>query len=284
MVNQVKIVECSRDAMQGFSRIIPTDLKIEYINSLLEVGFDTIDCGSFVSARAVPQLADTSEVLAKINKTNNHTKLLSIIANERGAETACSFENIDLIGFPFSISETFQLRNTRQTTNQAFDRLKAIQNIATKHNKKFLVYLSMGFGNPYKDEWSVELAIDWCNRIASEGITRINLSDTIGVASANDVRSLFEGVKGINKVEFGAHLHTRPDNYLQNLKAAYDSGCRKFDSAIKGFGGCPFAADKLTGNLPTEMLLDYLESVQEPVKINKLKFSNALLLASKVFE
>jgi hydroxymethylglutaryl-CoA lyase len=284
MLKQVKIAECSRDAMQGFSRIIPTDLKVEYINSLLEVGFDTIDCGSFVSARAVPQLADTSEVLARINKTNNHTKLLSIIANEKGAETACSFENIDIIGFPFSISETFQLRNTRQTTNQAFERIKSIQNIATKHNKKFLVYLSMGFGNPYKDEWSVELAIEWCNKIANEGITQINLSDTIGVASANDIKSLFEGVKGINKVEFGAHLHTRPDNYLQNLKAAYDSGCRKFDSAIKGFGGCPFAADKLTGNLPTEFLLDYLESVNETVQINKVKFSNSLALASTVFE
>jgi hydroxymethylglutaryl-CoA lyase len=284
MLKQVKIAECSRDAMQGFSRIIPTDLKVEYINSLLEVGFDTIDCGSFVSARAVPQLADTSEVLARINKTNNHTKLLSIIANEKGAETACSFENIDIIGFPFSISETFQLRNTRQTTNQAFERIKSIQNIATKHNKKFLVYLSMGFGNPYKDEWSVELAIEWCNKIANEGITQINLSDTIGVASANDIKSLFEGVKGINKVEFGAHLHTRPDNYLQNLKAAYDSGCRKFDSAIKGFGGCPFAADKLTGNLPTEFLLDYLESVNETVQINKVNFSNSLALASTVFE
>ena len=284
MLKQVKIAECSRDAMQGFSRIIPTDLKVEYINSLLEVGFDTIDCGSFVSARAVPQLADTSEVLARINKTNNHTKLLSIIANEKGAETACSFENIDIIGFPFSISETFQLRNTRQTTNQAFERIKSIQNIATKHNKKFLVYLSMGFGNPYKDEWSIALAIEWCNRIANEGITRINLSDTIGVASANDVKSLFEGVKGIDKVEFGAHLHTRPDNYLQNLKAAYESGCRKFDSAIKGFGGCPFAADKLTGNLPTEFLLDYLESVNETVQINKVKFSNSLALASTVFE
>jgi len=284
MLKQVKIAECSRDAMQGFSRIIPTDLKVEYINSLLEVGFDTIDCGSFVSARAVPQLADTSEVLARINKTNNHTKLLSIIANEKGAETACSFENIDIIGFPFSISETFQLRNTRQTTNQAFERIKSIQNIATKHNKKFLVYLSMGFGNPYKDEWSLELAIEWCNRIANEGITQINLSDTIGVASANDIKSLFEGVKGINKVEFGAHLHTRPDNYLQNLKAAYDSGCRKFDSAIRGFGGCPFAADKLTGNLPTEFLLDYLESVNETVQINKVNFSNSLALASTVFE
>ena len=284
MLKQVKIAECSRDAMQGFSRIIPTDLKVEYINSLLEVGFDTIDCGSFVSARAVPQLADTSEVLARITKTNNHTNLLSIIANEKGAETACNFENIDIIGFPFSISETFQLRNTRQTTNQAFERIKSIQNIATKHNKKFLVYLSMGFGNPYKDEWSIALAIEWCNRIANEGITRINLSDTIGVASANDVKSLFEGVKGIDKVEFGSHLHTRPDNYLQNLKAAYESGCRKFDSAIKGFGGCPFAADKLTGNLPTEFLLDYLESVNETVQINKVKFSNSLALASTVFE
>jgi hydroxymethylglutaryl-CoA lyase len=284
MENQVKIVECSRDAMQGFPSIIPTELKVEYINSLLEVGFDTIDCGSFVSAKAVPQLADSSEVFSKINKANNSTKLLSIIANEKGAETACSFDNIDIIGFPFSISETFQLRNTRQTTNEAFERLKSIQNIAANHNKKFLVYLSMGFGNPYNDNWSVELAIDWCEKIAKEGVTLINLSDTIGVASPKDINFLFEGVEGIKEVEFGAHLHTRPDNYLQNLTAAYESGCRKFDSAIKGFGGCPFAADKLTGNLPTELLLEFLESVQEPNQINKDKFSNSLILAEAVFK
>ncbi len=270
--------------MQGFPSIIPTELKVEYINSLLEVGFDTIDCGSFVSAKAVPQLADSSEVFSKINKANNSTKLLSIIANEKGAETACSFDNIDIIGFPFSISETFQLRNTRQTTNEAFERLKSIQNIAANHNKKFLVYLSMGFGNPYNDNWSVELAIDWCEKIAKEGVTLINLSDTIGVASPKDINFLFEGVEGIKEVEFGAHLHTRPDNYLQNLTAAYESGCRKFDSAIKGFGGCPFAADKLTGNLPTELLLEFLESVQEPNQINKDKFSNSLILAEAVFK
>jgi hydroxymethylglutaryl-CoA lyase len=284
MEPHVKIIECSRDAMQGFPRIIPTDLKVEYINSLLEVGFDTIDCGSFVSAKAVPQLADSSEVFSKINKAKNNTKLLSIIANEKGAETACSFDNIDIIGFPFSISETFQLRNTRQTTNEAFERLKSIQNIASNHKKKFLVYLSMGFGNPYSDNWSVELAIDWCEKIAKEGVSFINLSDTIGVASPKDINFLFEGVKGIKEVEFGAHLHTRPDNYLQNLTAAYESGCRKFDSAIKGFGGCPFAADKLTGNLPTELLLEFLESVQEPNQINKNKFSNSLALATTVFK
>lgn len=283
MSSKIKIVECSRDAMQGFPKIIPTDLKVEYINSLIEVGFDTIDCGSFVSARAVPQLADTSEVLSKINKVANNTQLLSVVANEKGAETACDFEQINLIGFPFSISETFQLRNTRQTTSEAFLRLKAIQKIALQNNKKFLVYLSMGFGNPYNDEWSIELSIDWCKKIADEGIELINLSDTIGVANASHIKQLFEGVKEINGVEFGAHLHTRPDNYLQNLQAAFDSGCRKFDAAIKGYGGCPFAADKLTGNLPTELLLAFLDSVNETTQINKDKFSKSFEIASRVF-
>jgi hydroxymethylglutaryl-CoA lyase len=283
MTAPIKIVECSRDAMQGFSKIIPTDLKVEYINSLIEVGFDTIDCGSFVSAKAVPQLADTSEVLSKINKVNNNTKLLSVVANEKGAETACDFEHINLIGFPFSISETFQLRNTRQTTSEAFMRLKAIQKIAIQNNKKFLVYLSMGFGNPYNDEWSIELAIDWCKKIADEGVELINLSDTIGVANASHIIQLFEGVKEVNTVEFGAHLHTRPDNYFQNLQAAYESGCRKYDAAIKGYGGCPFAADKLTGNLPTELLMSFLDSVNETTEINKDKFSKSFELAAKVF-
>jgi len=284
MSSKIKIVECPRDAMQGFSKIIPTDLKVEYINSLIEVGFDTIDCGSFVSAKAVPQLADTSEVLSKINKVSNKTTLLCVIANEKGAETACTFENVNLIGFPFSISETFQLRNTRQTTSEAFLRLKAIKNIAGQNNKEFLVYLSMGFGNPYNDSWSVELAIDWCKKIADEGIKLINLSDTIGVAKAQDIKQLFDGVKEINHVEFGAHLHTRPDNYLQNIQAAYLSGCLKFDAAIKGYGGCPFAADKLTGNLPTELLLSFLESVNETTEIDKEKFSKSFQIVSKVFE
>jgi len=283
MNSKIKIVECSRDAMQGFAKIIPTDLKVEYINSLIEVGFDTIDCGSFVSAKAVPQLSDTSEVLSKINKVSNKTKLLCVIANEKGAETACGFNHIDLIGFPFSISETFQLRNTRQTTSEAFMRLKAIQNIASQNKKGFLVYLSMGFGNPYNDDWSIELATDWCKKIADEGIELINLSDTIGVAKASDITDLFDGVKKITNVEFGAHLHTRPDNYLQNLQAAYDSGCIKFDAAIKGYGGCPFAADKLTGNLPTELLLSFLDSLNETTQINKDKFSKSFEIASRVF-
>jgi hydroxymethylglutaryl-CoA lyase len=284
MKSTIKIVECSRDAMQGFSKIIPTDLKVEYINSLIEVGFDTIDCGSFVSAKAVPQLSDTSEVLSKINKVTNNTKLLSVVANEKGAETACSFDNIDLIGFPFSISETFQLRNTRQTTSEAFMRLKAMQKIALQCNKEFLVYLSMGFGNPYNDDWSIELAIDWCKKIADEGVTLINLSDTIGVAQVTDIKRLFEGAREIDLVEFGGHFHTRPDNYHQNLQAAYQSGCRKFDAAIQGFGGCPFAADKLTGNLPTELLLSFLDDVNESTGINKDNFSSSFELASKVFE
>ena len=280
----VKIVECPRDAMQGLEHFIPTDKKIEYINALLEVGFDTIDCGSFVSARAVPQLADTGEVLKNINQVQNNTKLLSIIANEKGAETACSFSNIDTIGFPFSISETFQLRNTRQTSKEAFERLASIKNIADSANKNFLVYLSMGFGNPYNDTWSIDIAHDWCKQIADLGIQMINLSDTIGVANPLMINELFEAVAEIKTVEFGAHLHTKPENYLQNISAAYQSGCRKFDAAMRGYGGCPFAADKLTGNLPTENLIQFLDDISETTTIDKQKFSEAFLFSDSVFK
>lgn len=280
----VKIVECPRDAMQGFHNPISTDIKIEYLNTLLKVGFDTIDCGSFVSSKVVPQLADTAEVLKNIDAVKNNTKLLCIIANERGADLASDFSNIDVLGFPFSISETFQLRNTNQTIKQASERLKNIQKITSDSNKQLLVYLSMGFGNPYKDDWSSEYASEWCQRLADIGITMINLSDTIGTAKPEDIKSVFSFCNNnIPQVEFGAHFHTRFDNYLINISTAYDNHCRKFDSAIKGFGGCPFAADKLTGNLPTESLLLYLDSIDETTNIDKDAFNTAYQMAANVF-
>lgn len=280
----VKLIECPRDAMQGFHRLISTDQKVQYLNALLKVGFDAIDCGSFVSAKAVPQLADTAEVLNSIDAVGSKSKLLTIVANERGAEQACSISNVDIIGFPFSISETFQIRNTRQTISEASERLRKIRNIAEAGKKTLLVYLSMGFGNPYNDDWSPAIAVDYCKRLADEGVQFINLSDTIGRANADDIRRVFsEAIHALPELEFGAHFHTRPDNYLDNISAAYESGCRKYDAAIKGLGGCPFADDKLTGNLPTELLLDYLNAIGETTHVNSEAFNKAYALASAVF-
>lgn len=280
----VKIVECPRDAMQGFHSFIKTDDKIAYINQLLKVGFYALDCGSFVSAKSVPQLADTANVLNNIDFPLNGTKLLVITANERGAAEACSFKNVSTLGFPFSISEQFQLRNTKQNFQQATNTLININELCQKADKELLVYLSMGFGNPYDEPWSVELAFDWCAKLANLGITQINLSDTIGKAQAHDISELFElCLKHLPQVEFGAHFHTRPDNYLENIQAAYNAGCRKFDTAIKGFGGCPFATDKLTGNLPTEDLLRFFDDINETISIDKNAFAQAFNFAAGIF-
>ncbi len=280
----VKLVECPRDAMQGFHHPISTPDKIEYLDTLLKVGFDIIDCGSFVSAKAVPQLADTDKVLKSISKDKHGTKLLVIVANERGAEEACDFENVDIIGFPFSISEQFQVRNTNQDMAGAIHRLKEIKSICEDGNKQLLVYLSMGFGNPYNDEWSDRIAIDWCKKLVGLGVNDISLADTIGVAKKDDISTIFEScLQEMPGVEFGAHFHTRPDNYLQNISAAYEAGCRRFDSAIKGFGGCPFATDELTGNLPTESLIAYLDQIGENMSVNKAKFEEAYMMAGRIF-
>jgi hydroxymethylglutaryl-CoA lyase len=280
----IKIVECPRDAMQGFHNFIPTESKINYINALLKVGFYAIDCGSFVSPKAIPHLADTHEVIQNLESELSASKLLVIVANERGAEEACQYNKISTIGFPFSISEQFQLRNTNQSTEKAIVKLKNIQKICDEAGKELLVYLSMGFGNPYNEFWSIELALDWCKKLSDYGIKFINLSDTIGQAKENDITELFKNCQSqLTHIEFGAHFHTRPDNYLKNISAAYQAGCIKFDAAINGLGGCPFAADKLTGNLPTEHLLDYLNSQNIDLKINSEAFQNALVLANKTF-
>jgi hydroxymethylglutaryl-CoA lyase len=280
----VQLVECPRDAMQGFHHHIATEDKITYINALLKAGFDTLDCGSFVSAKAVPQLADTKDVLSRIDRERNGTKLLVIVANERGAEQASELDNVDVIGFPFSISEQFQLRNTNQGIQGAIHRLQEIKSICETSKKQLLVYLSMGFGNPYKDPWSTDIAVDWCKKLADLGVANINLSDTIGIAKPVDIGTIFKScLEDLPAVNFGAHFHTRPDNYLQNISAAYEAGCRRFDSAIKGFGGCPFAEDELTGNLPTESLIAYLRDIGETTSIRQAQFDEAYAIASRIF-
>ena len=280
----IKLIECPRDAMQGLSFQIPTQVKVNYLNSLLKVGFDVLDCGSFVSPKAVPQLADTSEVLNLIDHKDSKTKLLVIVANEVGAENASKFNNIDFLGFPFSISEAFQLRNTNKTIEQSFKSLIQINNTALNHNKETVVYLSMGFGNPYHEKWSEELVYDWVSKLSDKGFRIISLSDTIGIAKPVQISRIFNKLnKEFSHLELGVHLHTRPDNYLQNIEAAFDSGCKRFDSAIKGFGGCPFASDKLTGNLPTESLILFLKSKNVKLHLNESNFNDAFLMADSVF-
>jgi hydroxymethylglutaryl-CoA lyase len=284
----MKIIECPRDAMQRIDEFIPTDKKVNYINSLLKVGFDTIDVGSFVSPKAIPQMRDTAEVLKKIDRASRATtrvsSLLAIIANLRGAQDAVQFDEVNYLGFPFSISETFQKRNTNSTIAESLIRVEEIQNECIRHKKELVVYLSMAFGNPYGDEWSSDIAIHWSRKLHEMGIRIIALSDTIGVSNPENITTLFSSlIPELKDVEFGAHLHTTPDKWEEKVKAAYDSGCRRFDAAIKGFGGCPMASDKLTGNMPTENLLDYFRRENIPVDIDMKAFSEAMIIAGEVF-
>ena len=280
----VKIIECPRDAMQGIHDFIPTDVKADYINQLLKVGYDTIDFGSFVSPKAIPQMRDTADVLSRLKLDKSESKLLAIIANSRGAEDAVNFEEITYLGFPFSISETFQLRNTNATIEESLIRVEEIQNIAAKFNKKTVIYISMGFGNPYGDRWSVEICQQWVDKLADMGVKILALSDTIGIATPESIAYLFKFlIPPYPDVEFGAHLHTQPHNWLPKIDAAFRSGCRRFDTAIKGFGGCPMAKDDLTGNMATENVLQYFEDGGVQLNINKNEFKKALKISSKVF-
>ncbi|MBI1837029.1 MAG: hydroxymethylglutaryl-CoA lyase, partial [Flavobacteriia bacterium] len=255
----IKIIECPRDAMQGLHDFIPTEIKINYINSLLKCGFDTIDFGSFVSPKAIPQLKDTADVLNGLN-LNTNTKLLAIVANERGALDASNFEEINYLGFPFSISETFQQRNTNSSIEDSFQIIEKIKKITDNSKKELVIYLSMGFGNPYGDEWNSDILIKWCNQLYSRlGIKIQALSDTIGIATPESVKSIFKDIiPSLPEVEFGAHLHTLYGNAKKLVQAASEGGCNRFDGAIKGFGGCPMATNTLTGNMPTEILLEWL--------------------------
>ena len=254
----MKIVECPRDAMQGIKEFIPSNIKATYINSLLKVGFDTIDFGSFVSPKAIPQLVDTGEVLNQLNLSTTKSKLLAIVANQRGAQDACHFQEINYLGFPFSISETFQQRNANSSIAESLVRVEEIQNLCLKHNKELVVYISMAFGNPYGDIWNSDIVINWTKKLSDLGIKIIALSDTIGVSNPENINYLFSNIiPEFKNVEIGAHLHSTKEKASEKIQAAYTSGCKRFDVAIHGFGGCPMAADDLTGNLATEDLEGY---------------------------
>lgn len=270
--------------MQGITQFIPTDLKIRYINSLLNAGFDTIDFGSFVSPKAIPQMRDTAEVLAGLNIRENSAKLLAIVANQRGAEQAVQFDEINYLGFPFSISETFQLRNTNSTIAESLSTVEQIQQLCEKRQKSLVVYLSMGFGNPYGDPWNAEVVEKWSRKLSSFGIHILALSDTIGVSDPSTIATLFSAlIPEFPGIEFGAHLHSTPETREEKIDAAYQSGCRRFDSAIKGYGGCPMAKDELTGNIATESVIDYFDKHQIPHTVQTDEFNEALLLSAEVF-
>lgn len=282
-MEKVKITECPRDAMQGLHEFIPTQQKIEYINSILACGFATVDFGSFVSPKAIPQMRDTTEVLEGLIESDS--KLLAIVANERGALEAASFDRIDYLGYPFSISEEFQIRNTNATIEESFGRVEKIQEIANKNNKELVLYLSMGFGNPYSEPWHPDLVTAWCEKLYSKlEVKSQALSDTIGVATPEIVASLFKTlIPSLSEVQFGAHLHTLPENAKSLVEAAFRGGCRMFDGAIKGFGGCPMAKDDLTGNMPTEQMLDWFSENQIATGVDQLLFEKSLSKALTVF-
>ncbi len=280
----VKLIECPRDAMQGLHDFIPTEVKAAYINQLLKVGFDTIDFGSFVSPKAIPQLKDTAKVLNNLDLSTTKSKLLAIVANQRGATDACEFEEIKYLGFPFSISETFQQRNTNSSIEESLIRVEDIQNLCIKNNKELVVYISMAFGNPYGDDWNSDVVIEWTKKLSSLGIKTIALSDTIGVSDKENISYLFGNIiPEFNNVEIGAHLHTTPDTWEEKVNAAYQNGCKRFDGAIKGFGGCPMAADDLTGNMATENLIQYFKKNNINTGLNQAEFDQSILEALKVF-
>jgi hydroxymethylglutaryl-CoA lyase len=282
---QVKFVECPRDAMQGIGPFIPTELKVKYLNELLKVGFDTIDIGSFVSAKAIPQLADTAEVLARIDRRGSTSKLLVIVANERGAEEAVKQASVTYLGYPFSISETFQQRNTNTGIEGSWERTARIAELARANGKELVVYISMAFGNPYGDAWSPEVALHWVDRLVKElGVGIIALSDTVGVARPEDITSMFRAlIPALPTVEFGAHLHCTPENWKAKTQAAWDGGCRRFDGAIKGYGGCPMAEDELVGNLQTELFVHHLDDQGIRTGLDLAQLDRCVVEAAIVF-
>ena len=277
----MKIIECPRDAMQGISEFIPTDIKAAYINQLLKVGFDTIDFGSFVSPKAIPQLKDTAEVLVKLDLENTSSKLLSIIANTRGATDACNFEEINYLGFPLSVSEQFQQRNTKKSIAQALSTVEEIQNLSVKNNKELVVYLSMAFGNRYGENYHPDIVAELTEKLHDLEIGIVALSDTIGVSDPTNIAPLFSTlIEEYPTIEFGAHFHTTPDAWEEKVAAAYQNGCRRFDAALKGYGGCPMAKDYLVGNMPTEKLITYFT---EDLGLNRVELEKSLTLSGSVF-
>ncbi|MBB4118825.1 hydroxymethylglutaryl-CoA lyase [Mesonia hippocampi] len=263
-MDKLKIIECPRDAMQGIKSFIPTEKKVRYIQALLNCGFDTIDFGSFVSPKAIPQMVDTAEVLSKLDLSATTSKLLAIVANVRGAADAAKHPEIAYLGYPFSISENFQMRNTHKTIEESVEVLREILSIAAKTNKEVVAYLSMGFGNPYGDPWDVDIVGSWTERLSEMGVKILSLSDTVGTSTPDTITYLFENlIPKYPHIEFGAHLHTTPTQWHEKVDAAYKAGCRRFDGAVQGFGGCPMAKDKLTGNMPTEKMLSYFTQQKE---------------------
>lgn len=280
----MKIIECPRDAMQGLDKFIPTDQKVAYLNQLLKVGFDTLDCGSFVSHKAIPQMHDTAGVLSRLNMSNSKSKLLVIVANQRGAEEACKFEQISYLGFPLSISETFQQRNTNKSIAEALNTVNEIQELCIRHHKKQVVYISMGFGNPYNDPYDVAIVEQFTDILATLEIEIVSLADTIGVSAPAQIEYLFTSLtKKFTGIEFGAHLHSTPTTRLEKIEAAYRSGCQRFDGAMKGFGGCPMAKDDLVGNMATETILSFLDSKQDAPLLDRHEFEIAMAMADQVF-
>jgi len=280
----IKLIECPRDAMQGLKAFIPTDVKAAYINQLLKVGFHSLDFGSFVSPKAIPQMRDTAEVLAKLDLSATTTKLLAIVANQRGAEDACQYEQIEYLGYPFSVSETFQLRNTNATLAESVERTQAIQELCEKHGKKLVLYLSMGFGNPYGDPWNTEIVQKWVDNLVPYGINIFSLSDTIGCSNPENIAYMFSDlIPAYPGVEFGAHLHTQPHNWREKVQAAWENGCRRFDGALRGYGGCPMAKDELTGNMATENMVYFFDEMGENIGIDRSAFSKSLAMTSAVF-
>jgi hydroxymethylglutaryl-CoA lyase len=278
------LIECPRDAMQGIRKWIPTEAKIKYVQSLLTVGFDVLDVGSFVSTKAIPQMRDTADVLRNIDMTASKSELLVIVANLRGALEAAQFSSISYIGFPLSVSENFQMRNTHKTQQEALVLLDELLQVCASSGKKLVVYLSMGFGNPYGDPWSVSIVMHWVDLLVGKGVQIISLSDTVGTAKDADISQLFKAsIMQYPEIEIGAHFHTQPQNAFKKISAAYDAGCIRFDGAIKGFGGCPMAADDLTGNLPTEKLLSFFNQQKIALNINPIQFEYAYNQSLNIF-
>jgi len=283
-MEEVKIIECPRDAMQGIKAFIPTQKKVDYIQSLLRVGFDTLDFGSFVSPKAIPQMVDTAEVLSKLDLSQTRSKLLAIIANTQGAEMASKHKEIQYLGYPFSISENFQMRNTHKTIAESLVTLQEILDIANTSDKEVVAYLSMGFGNPYGDPWNVEIVGEWTEKLSNMGVKILSLSDTVGSSTPEVIEYLFSNlIPNYKHIEFGAHLHTTPDKWFEKVDAAYKSGCRRFDGAIQGFGGCPMAKDDLTGNMPTEKMLSYFTTQKALTQTSPMSFESAYNEATKIF-
>lgn len=280
----MKLIECPRDAMQGWHRQISTDEKVAYLNALLKVGFHTLDCGSFVSPKAIPQMADTAEVISRLELGGTRSKLLAIVANQRGAEEAVVFDEIAYLGYPFSISETFQLRNTNRTIAQSLELVDSLQELCIKNSKQLVVYISMGFGNPYGDPYDATVALQWVEELVKRDITIISLADTVGVANPETITKLFSTlIPAHPEVEFGAHFHSAPHNWDEKVSAAYEQGCRRFDSAIKGIGGCPMAHDELVGNLATERLLDFSVQHHEQSGLDMEALWAAQAIADRIF-